>query len=101
MRVRKLKHREEMDSKDYIIFLQWNDGTYKFIGQGLRFRQNPLHPIGWQKLSTAERYAEDIRLRMYPEWFEKITEVGVCERVGAFRCLSSYAISKQPLAESE
>lgn len=96
MRVRKLKHSENLDSKDYIIYLVWEDGSLKFLGQGLHFRQNPLHPIGWAKLTTAERYAEEIRTAMYPEWFAKITEVGVCERVGSFRCLSSYAISKQP-----
>lgn len=99
MRIRKLKHNESLDSKDYIIYLVWADGTLKFIGQGLRFRQNPLHPIGWQKLSTAEKYADEIRRAMYPEWFAKIQEVGVCERVGTFSCLSSYAISKQNTSE--
>lgn len=84
-----------MGSADFILCVVLEDNVLKFCGQGLKWRANPLHPRGWRKLSTAQGYAKilDSLPTMKKDW--NIKEIRVCERITDFRCLSSYAISKQ------
>lgn len=80
---------------DYILKVTLADQTLRFTGQGLKFRFNPLHPAGWKKISTAQKYATLASSLWSENWGETILEVAVCERMSTFRCLSSIAISKQ------
>jgi len=84
-----------MGDIDYILCIILDDNTLKFSGRDLKWRANPLHPRGWKKLTTAQGYAKvlDTLPSLRRDW--NIKEVRVCERLSNFRCLSSYAITKQ------
>lgn len=84
-----------MSDVDYILCLVLEDNTLKFVGQGLKWRANPLHPRGWKKLTTAQGYGKDLDSLPSFKHDWNIREVRVCERRSEFRCLSSYAITKQ------
>lgn len=79
---------------DYILAVVLEDNTLRFLGQGLKFRQNPLHPVGWKKISTAEGYAKTAETTRLLRDF-RVTEIRVCERRADYQCLSSIAILKQ------
>lgn len=91
----KLTADRTMGDIDYILKVVLADQTLRFTGQGLKFRFNPLHPAGWKKISTAQKYATLASGLWSENWGQAILEVAVCERVSNFRCLSSIAITKQ------
>lgn len=97
MKVEQLKplHEPTMGEKDYVLCFLLIDGGARFAGRGLKWRVNPLHPRGWKKLSTAEDNAKNAKTYLEPLWLDKVSDILVCERAMTFRCLSSYAISKQ------
>lgn len=80
---------------DYILCVVLEDNTLKFVGQGFKWRVNPLHPRGWKKLTTAQGYAVQMTGNWHFKTDWKIKEIKVCERQSVFRCLSSYAITRQ------
>jgi hypothetical protein len=95
MTSKKLTTSDVISSTEYILVLVLEDNSLRFVGQGLKFRNNPLHPIGWKKLTTAKGYAQawlDLP-SMRKDW--NIKEIQVCERIAAYDCLSSIAITKQ------
>lgn len=91
----KLKKQDNLSTVDYLIMITLKDGTLRFVGQGLKWRQNPLHPIGWKKLSTAKQYAKLADGAWLKGWETQVETIAVCERSAGFSCLSSIAISKQ------
>jgi len=92
---KKVKVMDVLDDVDFMLCVVLEDDTLRFVGQGLKFRQNPLFPIGWRKWSTAEGYAKTLSQmpHLTNDW--NVKEIQVCKRMSAFSCLSSYAILKQ------